>query len=54
MLQWRGDEELAKANVDAAQSFGCTAALSKMIFPRPFFDLRVLSPRKYLYLAVDV
>lgn len=30
-------------------SFGCSAALSKIMFSRPFFDLHVLSPRKYIW-----
>lgn len=29
-------------------SFGCSAALSKMIVPRPLFDLDMLSHRKYI------
>lgn len=27
-------------------SFGCSAALSEMMFPHPFFDLDVLSPHE--------
>lgn len=32
-------------------SLGCNAAFSKMIFPRPLFDLDVLPPRKYSWRA---
>lgn len=53
MIHWRESEEIcgvgeSECGPQPRVSLGCSATLPKMLFPRPFFDLDMFSPRKYM------